>query len=121
METRAEAELFRALGDPTRLKLFRLLCSQRQPNAVCVGALAGLLGVTQSAVSQHLRVLKAVGLVRGERRGYHVHYFVELEALERTRQLVLATLAGTECAVGANTSVKGGSPCCQDREMANPP
>ena len=64
----------------------------RGPRALCVNALASLLGVTQSAVSQHLRILKSIGLVKGERRGYHIHYFINSDALERCRNLVSATL-----------------------------
>ncbi len=87
-----QAVLFSVLADPTRLRLLRLLSRQREPDALCVNALAGLLGVTQSAVSQHLRILKNTGLVKGERRGYHIHYFVNREALERYRNLVSRAL-----------------------------
>jgi len=73
-DTDEQAAVFSALADPIRLRLVRLLCRQRGPNALCVNALAAFLGVSQSAVSQHLRVLKAIGLVKGERRGYHIHY-----------------------------------------------
>ena len=55
--------------------------------------MAGLLGVTQPAVSQHLRVLKGVGLVNGKRQGYHIHYSVNSEALEHCRDLVTAVLS----------------------------
>lgn len=37
--------------------------------------------MTPSAVSQHLRVLKYLGLVHGERRSYRIHYFLDLEQL----------------------------------------
>jgi hypothetical protein len=37
-------------------------------------------------------VLRVIGLVRGERRGYHIHYFMNLEALERYRKLVSEAL-----------------------------
>ena len=74
--TDEQAAVFSALADPTRLKLVKLLRSQRDPDALCVNALAGLLGVTQSAISQHLRVLKAIRLVKGERRGLTIHYFL---------------------------------------------
>ena len=87
-----QAAVFSTLADPTRLRLMRLLCRQRDPDALCVNALAGFLGVTQSAVSQHLRVLKAAGLVQGERRGYHVHYFVNPDTLERWREQILKAL-----------------------------
>jgi DNA-binding transcriptional ArsR family regulator len=87
-----QAALFGVLADPTRLKLLRLLARQREPNALCVNALAWRLGVTQSAVSQHLRVLKSAGLVKGERRGYRVHYFINQEILMRAQQQIFSAL-----------------------------
>ena len=91
-DTGEQAAVFSALADPTRLKLVKLLRSQRDPDALCVNALAGLLGVTQSAVSQHLRVLKQAGLVSGRRRGYRVHYFVNEEVMEGYRKLLSEAL-----------------------------
>ena len=87
-----QVAVFAALADPTRLRLVKLLCHQHAPDALCVNALAGLLRVTQSAVSQHLRVLKSIGLVKGERRGYHIHYLINPEVLERCRDLASASL-----------------------------
>ena len=78
-----QAELFAALSDPTRLRLFCLLAAQSAPGALCVNALAGRLGVSQSAVSQHLKVLRAAGLVSGRRCGYRVHYWVNSRVLEQ--------------------------------------
>jgi len=95
-DTAEQAAIFSALADPTRLKLVKLLCRQRDPDALCVNALAGLLGVTQSAVSQHLRVLKTIGLVKGERRGYHIHYFVNQDVLEKCHKLTSAVLSMEE-------------------------
>jgi len=92
-KTEEQAAVFAALADPTRLRLLKLLCHQRAPDALCVNALAAILGITQSAVSQHLRVLKSIGLVKGERRGYRVHYFVNRETLRRCRDLVSAALS----------------------------
>jgi len=91
-ETEERVRVFRALADATRLGLVGLLCRQRRPDALCVNALANRLGVTQSAVSQHLRVLKGIGLVEGERQGYRVHYFINHETLRHCRELVLAAL-----------------------------
>jgi ArsR family transcriptional regulator len=97
-----QAAVFAAFADPTRLRLVKLLCRQRSPDALCVNALAAILGVSQSAVSQHLRVLKATGLVKGERRGYHVHYFVNTDTLERHREVLWnATDPQGPCDVGA--------------------
>jgi len=89
--TEQQAEIFGALADPTRLKLVKLLCHQHK-NVLCVNALASLLGVTQSAVSQHLRVLRVIRLVKAERRGYHIHYFINLEVLDRYRSIVSEAL-----------------------------
>jgi ArsR family transcriptional regulator len=74
------AEIFKALSDPTRLRLVKLLseCSPGEcQGALCVNALAHRLGVTQSAVSQHLRVLRQAGLVNGQRHGHFVHYSLD--------------------------------------------
>lgn len=87
-----QAAVFALLADVTRLRLLKLLCRQRQPDALCVKMLAELLGVSQPAVSQHLRVLRSAGLVKAERRGYRTHYFVNLQALERFRQLAISAL-----------------------------
>jgi ArsR family transcriptional regulator len=87
-----QAALFGVLADPTRLKLLRLLAKQREPDALCVNALARRLGVTQSAVSQHLRVLKSSGLVKGERRGYRIHYFINQETLIQAQQQISGAL-----------------------------
>jgi DNA-binding transcriptional ArsR family regulator len=89
-EVQELAEIFKALSDPTRLRLVKLL-SEHQ-GALCVNALADLLGVTQSAVSQHLRVLRQARLVQGERQGYHVHYTLDHDRLEQYKTQVRATL-----------------------------
>ena len=88
-----QASVFSTLADPTRLKLVKLLCRQRDPDALCVNTLAGFLGVTQSAVSQHLRVLKSVGLVTGQRRGYHIHYSINPEAVKRCQKMMSVALS----------------------------
>jgi DNA-binding transcriptional ArsR family regulator len=84
------ADTFKALSDPTRMRLIKLL--SEGGGALCVNALAHKLGVTQSAVSQHLRVLRQAGLVRGERRGYFVHYALDEDGLEQHKAKVLETL-----------------------------
>jgi len=87
-ETHDLARFFKALGDETRLRLVALLAQQEPGNALCVGRLAGELETTTSNVSQHLRVLKDLGLVRGERRGYRIHYFLDQDRLAAYRDAV---------------------------------
>jgi DNA-binding transcriptional ArsR family regulator len=82
------ARFFKALGDETRLSLVALLARQEPGRALCVGRLAQELGVTASAVSQHLRILKDLGLVHAERRGYRIHYFLDQERLGTYQFLV---------------------------------
>ena len=101
-----QAALFNVLGDVTRLKLLNLLSQQREPDALCVNALAYRLGVTQPAVSQHLKLLKDAGLVVGEKRGYRVHYFVKREALDRAKKVISQTLEFTEDKTGENSPGK---------------
>ena len=88
-----QAALFSVLSDPTRLKLLRLLSQQKEQDALCVNALARHLGVTQSAVSQHLKVLKSAGLAKGERRGYRVHYFINRAVMKHAQRQILGALA----------------------------
>ena len=87
-----QAAIFSVLADPTRLKLLKLLCSQKDPDALCVNALTGLLGISQPAVSQHLKVLKSIGLVTGQRRGYHIHYSVDPDAIKHCQELLTEAL-----------------------------
>ena len=98
-----QAALFSVLADPTRLKLLRMLLRQSEPNALCVNALAYHLGVTQPAVSQHLKLLKNAGLVNGEKRGYRVHYFVKKEALNKAQELISKAIQICEEESGGNS------------------
>ena len=103
-----QAALFGVLADPTRLKLLGLLSQQQEPNALCVNALAYQLRVTQSAISQHLRVLKSVGLVKGERRGYRIHYFISQEALTQAQKQISGALPVEEKTTDRNNLGEAG-------------
>ncbi len=76
------AGLFKILSVDKRIEIIELL----KKNTMNVNAMAKSIGVSQSAVSQHLRVLKAAGLVDDERKGYWIHYSLNREALEKCRQ-----------------------------------
>ena len=73
------SRVFKALSDSNRLEILILL-SRR---TLCVNALVKCLGVSQPAVSQHLRVLREAGLVNAERRGYWMHYSANKEKVEQ--------------------------------------
>lgn len=91
-KAKEQAELFAALADPTRLKLVQILCRQNPPGCRCVNNLSQLLGISQPAVSQHVRVLKSVGLVTGERRGFRMHYMIAPEGLKRCQAVLSGVL-----------------------------
>ena len=90
------AEIFKALSDPTRLRLIMLLNDCKpgvcEGGPLCVNALAHQLGVTQSAVSQHLRILRQVGLVRGARNGPFMHYSIDPDGLGTYKAAIQETL-----------------------------
>ena len=66
------ADLFKIFGDTTRVKiLYALLESE-----MCVCAIADLLGMTQSAISHQLRILKDANLVGNRREGKTIYYFL---------------------------------------------
>jgi len=76
------AELFKILSVDKRIEIIELL--KKEPMSVNV--LAAALKITQSALSQHLRVLKSTGLVQDERQGYWIYYSLKRDTLEKCRQ-----------------------------------
>lgn len=71
-------DTFKVLGDPTRLNI--LLALSR--SELCVGDLATLLGLSESAVSHQLRLMKSMRLVRYRREGKMIYYLVDDEHIE---------------------------------------
>jgi len=84
---RHPADSFKILAVDTRLKIIDAL--KRHP--MTVNALAEALGITQSAVSQHVRILKHAGLVRDERKGYWVYYSLNEDALSQCKKHIMMT------------------------------
>ena len=89
-------QVMRALADETRFELFSLLLT----HDLCVGALAHRLGVSEAAVSQHLKQLREVGLVRGEKRGYWTHYVVERTRLGELTEALTGLTGLARCSDG---------------------
>ncbi len=69
--------ILKALADESRLRIINVLLT----HDLCVGALASRLDISKAAVSQHPQILRKVGLVKGEKRGYWTHYSVERRVL----------------------------------------
>lgn len=81
------AQLAKAIGHPLRVQILRIL--EQRDTCVC-GDLVELLPVAQSTVSQHLKVLKDAGLIRGEIDGPRVCYCIEPRVLRRLKVLIAA-------------------------------
>ncbi|HET9255195.1 MAG TPA: metalloregulator ArsR/SmtB family transcription factor [Pseudonocardiaceae bacterium] len=73
-EVRRPAQMFKALGDPIRLRLLSMISSHEDGEA-CVCELTGFT-VTGPTISHHLKVLREAGLIEGERRGTWIYYRV---------------------------------------------
>ena len=78
-----------AIAHPARVRLLRLLIARAGCGCVC-GELVGAMDLAQSTVSQHLKVLKEAGLVRGEIDGPRVCYCVDPAGLRNLKRLVAA-------------------------------
>ncbi len=89
------ADIFKALSNPNRLKIFMRLTSCCQPGTVasinpstgepgcaCVGELGEDLGIVPSTISHHIKELRQAGLIRMERRGQKIECFIDPETLK---------------------------------------
>lgn len=81
------AQIFKALGDPVRLRLVSLI-GAHQGGQVCVCELNTAFSLTQPTISHHLKVLREAGIIDGERRGTWVYYWLEPAVLERMSALL---------------------------------
>lgn len=79
--------LARGVGHPLRIQILREL---RETGTCLCGELVDVLPRAQSTVSQHLKILKQSGLVRGEVDGPRVCYCIDEEALGQLKQLIVA-------------------------------
>jgi ArsR family transcriptional regulator len=88
------AEMFKALSNPNRLKIFLRLISCCSPkvvtdisstpepeNCACVGELGQDLGIVASTISHHIKELRQAGLIRIERRGQKIECWIDPETL----------------------------------------
>ncbi|TDD01749.1 transcriptional regulator [Nonomuraea deserti] len=74
------ARVFKALGDPVRLRILSIVAS-RAGGEVCVCDITGSFELSQPTISHHLKVLKEVGLLTSERRASWVYYRLVPETL----------------------------------------
>ena len=87
-EAQATATLFRALADPTRVRLVNLLANS--PEAICVCELNEHFDLAQPTLSFHLKKLVTAGLLSRERRGTWAYYAINHDAMSRLASVVRA-------------------------------
>ena len=76
--------MLKALGEPMRLKIYQALLERKH----CVRSLSKKLGISESAISQHMKVMKDAGLVYGKKYGYHTHYLPVQESIDFLTELL---------------------------------
>lgn len=77
MDVNSALDALSALGQGTRLEVFRLLV-RTAPGGLPAGEIASRLGIVQNTMSAHLKVLDHAGLVRAERDGRIIRYFADM-------------------------------------------
>lgn len=85
------AKVFKALGDPVRLRLMSMIASRGQDAEVCVCELTPAFDLSQPTISHHLKLLRQAGLIDCERRGTWVYYWVLPGVLDQLAAFLTTT------------------------------
>ncbi|WAZ26467.1 metalloregulator ArsR/SmtB family transcription factor [Streptomyces cinnabarinus] len=85
------AKVFKALGDPVRLRLMSMIASRGQGGEVCVCELTPAFDLSQPTISHHLKLLRQAGLIDCERRGTWVYYWALPGVLDNLAAFLTAT------------------------------
>ena len=83
------ARVFKALGDPTRVRLVSLIAAT-EGNEACICDLTEPVGLSQPTVSHHMKVLAEAGLVQREQRGRWAYFRIETQTLGVLSRLLAA-------------------------------
>ena len=78
-------DVIKALGDSSRLKIIKLLASNTV-DSICVSDLAKRIGITQQATSQHIKILKMVGILEPNKKGFYVFYKINLNNFRKIKE-----------------------------------
>lgn len=99
------ADLFAAMGDPTRLRMLYALCSRE----LCVCDLAAMLGVSVSAVSHQLRLLRGLRLVKVRREGRMAYYSLDDHHVSSLLEMGLEHVCDSAPAMSASPALMAGA------------
>lgn len=81
------AEVFKALGDTNRMRIIKILASNPD-ESVCVVEMAEMLDISQPATSQHIKVLRNVGILEPKRVGNRTYYSISAEKLRKYKEAI---------------------------------
>lgn len=81
------AGILKAFGDQKRLMIVKMLASNMD-ETLCVSDVAMRLGISQPAASQHIKVLKNIGVLLENRKGYRVYYTISTDILRQYKTLL---------------------------------
>ena len=102
-------QIMKALSDETRLKMIDMLLH----HDYCVGALAYHIGLSEASISQHLKVLRKAGLVRGEKRGYYTHYEINIPLIEEAAGALMSMVHDQPERQGCKLELTGNADECR--------
>ena len=103
-------QFFRALADPTRLRLLNLIAGRE----ICVCFFVEILGVSQPKISRHLAYLRNAGLVAARRDGKWMHYRLAQPQDEVAQEILKSTIRKLAARPEMQRDVaKLGSACCE--------
>ena len=81
------SKVFKALSDPNRLRIIRMLASNME-SKLCVKDLAEKLGITLPATSQQISILDNIGILDRKKEGNQVFYYINTEALAEIKEKI---------------------------------
>lgn len=90
------AQVFKALSDPTRVRLLRHLADSTE-GTVCACHLPEALGITQPTLSFHMGKLHDAGLVEREQRGRWAHWSIRPETLDQVKGFLTLEVVNADC------------------------
>lgn len=116
-------KIFKALSDETRLNIL-ILVSRRN---ICQKGISKYLGISDSAVSQHIKILKEVGIITGYKEGYYVLYHLNKDVFSTCIEFINSMLSNSGESfvdvadtnmihLGCSKECKSMKKCCKRRE-----
>ena len=106
-------KVFKALSDETRLNIL-LLVSKR---SICQKGISKYLGISDSAVSQHIKVLKEANIITGYKEGYYMLYHINEGIFNKCVSFINSINDITVSTIGCSDNCKSAQMCCKRKGL----